>query len=102
MGQREAIKIIRNRISGQSVYVSFDIDFLDAACAPGTGTPEIGGFTTHQALQLMVGSCLGMNLQGMDLVEVMPAQDNAGITALAGASLMHVFLAQVAKGLENA
>lgn len=100
MGLPEVIQIIRKRISGQPVYVSFDIDFLDAACAPGTGTPEIGGFTTHQALQLMVGSCLGMNLKGMDLVEVMPAQDNAGITALAGASLMHVFLAQVAKGLE--
>jgi agmatinase len=100
MGLREAINIIRNRISGQPVYVSFDIDFLDAAYAPGTGTPEIGGFTTHQALQLMAGSCLGMNLKGMDLVEVMPAQDNAGITALAGASLMHVFLAVIAKGLE--
>lgn len=100
MGLREAIKSIRNRISGQPVYVSFDIDFLDAAYAPGTGTPEVGGFTTHQALQLMVGSCLGMNLKGMDLVEVMPDQDNAGITALAGASLMHVFLALIAKGLE--
>lgn len=97
LGIGETIKRVRERISGQPVYVSFDVDFLDAAYAPGTGTPEIGGFTTHQALQLMVGCCLGMNLIGMDLVEVMPAQDNAGITALAGASLMHVFLAQVAK-----
>ena len=100
LGVREAVQVIRKRISGQPVYVSFDIDFLDAAYAPGTGTPEIGGFTTHQALQLLVGSGLGMDLKGMDLVEVMPAQDNAGITALAGASLMHVFLALLAKGRE--
>lgn len=97
MGVTEAVKAIRDRISGQPVYVSFDIDFLDAAYAPGTGTPEIGGFTTHQALQLVLGSCIGMDLKGMDLVEVMPAQDIAGITALAGASLMHLFLALVAK-----
>lgn len=97
MGWRGAVEAIRCRIEGRPVYVSFDIDFLDAAYAPGTGTPEIGGFSTHEALQLMVGSCRGMNLIGMDLVEVMPAQDNAGITALAGASLMHVFLAQIAK-----
>jgi agmatinase len=80
--------------------VTFDIDFLDAAYAPGTGTPEIDGFTTHQALQLMAGSCLGIDLKGMNLVEVMPEQDNAGITALAGASLMQIFLALKAKGLE--
>jgi agmatinase len=99
LGLHAAIEIIRNRISGQPVYVSFDIDFLDAAYAPGTGTPEIGGFTTHQALQLLARSCLGMNLRGMDLVEVMPVQDTAGITALAGASLMHVFLALTAKSV---
>ena len=100
MGTQEAIKVIRKRISGHPVYVSFDIDFLDAAYAPGTGTPEIGGFTTHQALQMMVGSCRDMKLVGMDLVEVMPTQDAAGITALAGASLMHVFLAAIAKAKE--
>ena len=100
IGVREAVRIIRERIGGQPVYVSFDIDFLDAAYAPGTGTPEIGGFTTHQALQLMVGSCPGMDLKGMDLVEVMPVQDPAGITALAGASIIHVFLAALAKARE--
>jgi agmatinase len=100
MGVREAVSAVRQRISGKPVYVSFDIDFLDASCAPGTGTPEIGGFTTHHALQLMVGCCRGMNLVGIDLVEVMPAQDVAGITALAGASLMHTFLAAMAKGKE--
>lgn len=100
IGVNETVKRIRERISGQPVYLSFDVDFLDAAYAPGTGTPEIGGFTTHQALQLVVGTCAGMDLKGMDLVEVMPAQDNAGITALAGASLMHVFLAALAKGRE--
>ncbi len=98
IGIKAAVKAIRKRISGHPVYVTFDIDFLDAAYAPGTGTPEIGGFTTHQALQLMVGACRDMKLLGMDLVEVMPSQDAAGITALAGASLMHVFLAAIAKG----
>lgn len=101
MGVKEAVKAIRSRISGQPVYVTFDVDFLDAAYAPGTGTPEIGGFTTHQALQLVVGACQGMDLKGMDVVEVMPVQDNAGITALAGASIMHVFLAAIAKGRER-
>ncbi|MFH1136717.1 MAG: arginase family protein [Pseudomonadota bacterium] len=100
LGVREAFRIIRKRIEGEPVYVSFDIDFLDAAYAPGNGTPEIGGFTTHQTLQLLVGACLGQNLKGMDLVEVMPAQDQAGITALAGASLIHAFLAVLAKGRE--
>ncbi|SDO89492.1 agmatinase [Desulforhopalus singaporensis] len=101
MGVAAAVEGIRERIAGQPVYVSFDVDFLDAVYAPGTGTPEIGGFTSHQALQLLAGSCANMNLKGMDLVEVMPAQDNAGVTALAGASLIHLFLAQVAKNLQD-
>lgn len=101
LGVEEAVRIIRERVSGAPVYVSFDIDFLDAAYAPGTGTPEIGGFTTHEALQLLVRSCLGQKLIGMDLVEVLPAHDNAGITALAGASLMHAFLGVLAKNRES-
>lgn len=97
IGLAETVRRIRERISGQPVYLSFDIDFLDPAYAPGTGTPEIGGFTTHQAQQLVIGVCAGMDLKGMDLVEVMPSRDNAGITAWAGASLIHAFLACLAK-----
>ena len=101
LGVQSTVAKIRQRLNGSPVYVSFDIDFLDAAYAPGTGTPEIGGFTTHEALQIMYRSCLGQNLIGMDLVEVLPAHDNSAITALAGASLMHVFLGSLAKNKEN-
>ncbi|HLR12562.1 MAG TPA: agmatinase [Burkholderiaceae bacterium] len=97
MGIAKAVSIIRERIANQPVYVTFDIDFLDAAYAPGTGTPEVGGFTTYQAQRLLIDSCLGMDLKGMDLVEVLPAHDHGDITALAGASLMHAFLAVLAK-----
>ena len=78
------------------VFVTFDIDFLDAAYAPGTGTPEIGGFTTHEALKLILGVCPGQRLVGMDLVEVLPDTDSAGITSFAAAGIMHAFLACLA------
>lgn len=97
IGVKQAVTAIRERIGNSPVYVSFDIDFLDAAYAPGTGTPEVGGFTTYEAQRLLIDSCQGMNLQGMDLVEVLPAHDCAGITAMAGASLMHAFLTVLAK-----
>lgn len=73
IGVDETIRIMRERIRpGTPVFVTFDIDFLDAAYAPGTGTPEIGGFTTHEALKLILGVCPGQRLVGMDLVEVLP------------------------------
>lgn len=78
------------------VFVSFDIDFLDASCAPGTGTPEVEGFTTHEALSLMRAVCREAQIVGMDLVEVLPDKDPSGITALAGASMIHAFLAALA------
>lgn len=87
----------RERIRpGTPVFVTFDIDFLDAAYAPGTGTPEIGGFTTHEALKLILGVCPGQRLVGMDLVEVLPDTDSAGITSFAAAGIMHAFLACLA------
>jgi len=67
----------------------FDIDFLDPAYAPGTGTPVIGGPTTWQARQLLFGLA-GLNIVGADLVEVSPIYDPSGqITALAGATIAH-------------
>lgn len=101
MSMPQAIAAIRERIQGRPVYVTFDIDFLDPAYAPGTGTPEVGGFTTHQALALLRGSCHGMDLKGMDLVEVAPEYDDAGITSLAGASLMHTFLTLLASNRKS-
>jgi guanidinopropionase len=76
-------------------YISFDIDCLDPAYAPGTGTPEIGGFTTREA-QAMLRALDGVNIAGADVVEVAPPFDVGGITALAGATMMFELLCLVA------
>jgi len=68
------------------IYLTFDIDCLDPAHAPGTGTPVIGGLTSDKASKLVRG-LQGMNIVGMDLVEVAPGYDQSDITALAAASL---------------
>jgi guanidinobutyrase len=68
------------------VYLTFDIDSLDPAYAPGTGTPEIGGLTIPQGLEIIRGLA-GVNLIGADLVEVSPPFDPFGTTALVGANL---------------
>ena len=77
---------IRRVVGGDPCYLTFDIDCLDPAYAPGTGTPVIGGLSTHQAQQVLRGLA-GINLVGMDLVEVAPDYDVGEITSLAGASL---------------
>lgn len=79
---------IRQRIGSHKVYLSFDIDSLDPAYAPGTGTPEIGGLTTVQALELIRG-CRGLDVVGADLVEVSPPFDTTGTTALVAANLLY-------------
>jgi guanidinopropionase len=73
------------------VYVSFDIDVLDPAFAPGTGTPEIGGLASWQA-QAILRELGGLRFVGMDLVEVAPPYDVAEITALAGATMVWEYL----------
>ena len=90
-----AIAAIHTRIGRRPCYVSFDVDFLDPAFAPGTGTPVVGGFSTHQALQLIRG-LVGMNIIGMDVVEVSPPFDHSEITALAAASVAQELLAAFA------
>ena len=77
---------VRSIVGDHPCYLTFDIDCLDPACAPGTGTPVIGGLSSHQAQQTLRGLA-GVNLAGMDLVEVAPAYDVGEITSLAGASL---------------
>ena len=77
---------IRARVGEHPVYLTFDIDCLDPAFAPGTGTPVCGGLCSHQALEILRG-LRGINLVGMDVVEVAPPYDNAEVTALAGATL---------------
>jgi agmatinase len=82
---------IRQVIGDARVYLSFDIDALDPAFAPGTGTPEIGGLASWQA-QAIIRQLRGLRFVGMDLVEVCPAYDVAEITALAGASIAWEYL----------
>lgn len=94
-GVEAAVAEIRQRVGAARCYVSFDIDFLDPAFAPGTGTPVVGGFSTHQALQLVRGLA-GLAIVGMDVVEVSPPFDHSEITALAGASIAQELLSAFA------
>ena len=82
---------VREQVGGGPVYMSFDIDGLDPAYAPGTGTPEIGGLTTPQALEIIRG-CRGLDVVGCDLVEVAPVYDPTGATALTAANLLFEML----------
>ncbi|MDG0832920.1 agmatinase [Pelomonas saccharophila] len=79
------------RVGDAPVYLSFDIDGLDPSCAPGTGTPEVGGLTVQQGLEIIRGM-RGLNLVGADLVEVSPPYDQAGTTALVAANLAYEML----------
>jgi arginase family enzyme len=87
---------VRKSVGDRPAFVSFDIDFLDPAFAPGTGTPEVGGFSTAEALAF-VRNLRGVNLVGCDVVEVSPPYDSPGaVTALAGATVMYELLSLVA------
>jgi agmatinase len=86
---------IRQVVGEAPVYLSFDIDVLDPAFAPGTGTPEIGGLASWQAQAIMRG-LRGLRFVGMDLVEVCPPYDVAEITALAGATIAWEYLCLLA------
>ena len=79
---------IRAQMGVGPVYLTFDIDALDPAFAPGTGTPEIGGLTSIQGIEIIRG-CRGLNLIGGDLVEVSPPYDTTGATAIAGAHVAY-------------
>lgn len=85
-------ELVRERVGDRPVFVSFDVDFLDPAFAPGTGTPEAGGFSTADALAF-VRSLRGVNLVGCDIVEVSPPYDGPGqVTALAAANVLYELL----------
>jgi agmatinase len=90
------IKRVRDRVGNNPVYITFDIDCLDPAFAPGTGTPVPGGLSSFQALSIIRG-LVGINLIGMDVVEVAPAYDHAELTALAGAQIAIELLALYAE-----
>lgn len=82
---------IKGALGATKVYISYDIDSLDPAFAPGTGTPEIGGLTTPQAMELLRGLA-GLDIVGADLVEVSPPYDPSGNTALVAANLAYEIL----------
>lgn len=96
-GVAAAIETARARAGDAPVYLSFDIDALDPAFAPGTGTPVPGGLSSAQALEFVRGLG-GLDLVGMDVVEVSPPFDHAEITALAAATLAHDWLCLLAAG----
>jgi agmatinase len=97
LGIEETIARIRERVGDAKVFVSFDVDFVDPAFAPGTGTPEIGGFTSREA-QEFVRALAGINTAGFDVVEVYPQYDPAQITTLLAANVAHEFLSLTALG----
>lgn len=85
------VAAIRERVGDSPAYLTFDIDGLDPAFAPGTGTPVVGGLSTSRVLRILQGIA-DLNIVGFDVVEVAPAYDHAEITALAGATLALQFL----------
>jgi agmatinase len=96
LGPDRYSELVRERVGERPVFLSFDIDFLDPAFAPGTGTPEVAGFSTAEAVALL-RALRGIRLAGCDVVEVAPAYDGPGQpTALAAANVLWELLALVA------
>ena len=87
-GVDEVVAKLRDRIGSRPLYISVDIDVLDPAHAPGTGTPEAGGMTSRELLEILRGM-RGLNLIGADVVEVAPAYDHADITAVAASHVAY-------------
>ena len=85
-GVDHVVKRIRDRVGDHPLYLSIDIDVLDPAHAPGTGTPEIAGMTSRELVNIIRG-LKGLNLIAADIVEVAPAYDHAEITSLAAATI---------------
>ncbi len=90
-GVSHSIDRVRERVGNLPIYISVDIDVLDPAHAPGTGTPEPGGLTTRE-LQLILHGLADLTLVGADVVEVSPAYDHAELTTIAAANLVYEFL----------
>jgi len=86
---------VHRRIGAGPVFLTFDIDFVDPGFAPGTGTPEVGGPSSRDALRLVRG-LRGIDFVGFDLVEVQPQYDSGEVTSLLAGTLLHEFLALMA------
>ncbi len=100
MGMETLIESIRYRVGPAKVFVTFDIDVVDPAFAPGTGTPEVGGFTSAEAIDLIHG-LKGLNFVGFDVVEVLPDYDTADLTALMAANIIYEFLSLISLNKKN-
>lgn len=94
-GLEETIKKAKEVIGDNKVFLTFDIDFVDPAYAPATGTPEVGGYTSFEAISA-IRALKGLNFVGMDIVEVAPMYDVAEITSLLAANLVFEFLSVLA------
>ena len=95
MGLNTLIRKIRERVGDSKAFVTFDVDFVDPAYAPGTGTPEVGGFTSAEAIAIIRG-LRGLNFIGLDVVEVLPALDPSEITALLASNVVFEFISLLA------
>ncbi|MFB7639670.1 agmatinase [Peribacillus butanolivorans] len=95
IGMNEVLERIHRRVEDKKVFVSYDIDFVDPAFAPGTGTPEVGGPTSFEALEYVRG-LKGLDTVGFDLVEVLPSYDPGEITAALASSIIFEMITQVA------
>ena len=100
MGFEEVIKQIKERVGDKKAFLTFDIDFVDPAYAPGTGTPEVGGFTSLETLDL-VRAIKDLNFVGFDLVEVSPSYDFGEVTSLLAANIVFEFLSILAVQKKN-
>lgn len=101
LGVDEVVRRVRDRIGNAPLYLSVDIDVLDPAFAPGTGTPEIGGFTSRELLAMLRGIS-GERLVAADVVEVSPAYDHAEVTALAAATVAYEIMSLMAAAAKSA
>ena len=100
-GVREIVDKLRDRLGNRPVYVSIDIDVLDPAHAPGTGTPEAGGITSRELLEILRGF-RGLNIIGADVVEVAPAYDHAQLTGVAASHVAYDLVSLLALRHEEA
>lgn len=96
LGADRVVEMIRERVADRPVYISIDIDVLDPGFAPGTGTPEAGGLTSRELLEIVRGFD-GANVVAGDIVEVAPAYDHAEITAIAAANLAYEYCSLFAR-----
>lgn len=99
-GVREVVDKLRQRVGNRPVYLSIDIDVLDPSHAPGTGTPEAGGISSRELLEILRGF-RGLNLVGADVVEVAPAYDHAEMTGVAASHVLYDLVSLMALGQVN-